>query len=32
MEASDESKRQGGVSVTLESVLDKAQAEVAARK
>ncbi|NOY30325.1 MAG: Gfo/Idh/MocA family oxidoreductase [Planctomycetes bacterium] len=32
MEAADESKRQGGVSVTLESVLTKARAEVAARK
>ncbi len=32
MEAADESKRQGGVSVTLESVLAKARAEVAARK
>jgi hypothetical protein len=32
MEAADESKRQGGVPVTLESVLIKARAEVAARK
>ena len=32
MEAADESKRQGGVSVTLESVLAKARAEAAARK
>jgi len=32
MEAADESKRQGGVPVTLESVLIKARAELAARK
>jgi len=32
MEAADESKRQGGMPVTLESVLAKARAEVAARK
>ena len=32
MEAADASKRQGGVPVTLESVLSKAQAEVAARR
>jgi len=32
MEAADESKRQGGVAVTLESVLAKARAEVTARK
>lgn len=32
MEAADESKRQGGVPVSLESVLDKARAEVAARQ
>ena len=31
MEAADESKRQGGKPVTLESVLDKARKEVAAR-
>ncbi len=31
MEAADESKRQGGKPVTLESVLAKAKAEVAAR-
>ncbi len=31
MEAADESKRQGGKPVTLESVLEKARAEVAAR-
>ncbi len=32
MEAADESKRQGGAPVTLESVIAKARAEVAARK
>jgi len=32
MEAADESKRQGGVPVTLASVLAKARAEVAARQ
>jgi predicted dehydrogenase len=32
MEAADESKRQDGVPVSLESVLDKARAEVAARQ
>ena len=32
MEAADESKRQGGAPVTLESVLAKARAEVAARQ
>jgi len=32
MEAADESKRQGGVPITLESVMAKARAEVAARK
>lgn len=32
MEAADESKRQGGRPVTLESVLEKARAEVAARQ
>ena len=32
MEAADESKRQGGLPVTLESVLVKARAEVAARQ
>lgn len=29
MEAADESKRQGGISVTLESVLEKAKAAAA---
>jgi hypothetical protein len=32
MEAADESKRQGGVPITLKSVLNKARAEVAARQ
>jgi len=32
MEAADESKRQGGIPITLESVLTKARAEMAARK
>jgi predicted dehydrogenase len=32
MEAADESKRQGGVPITLESVLTKAHAEAAARR
>jgi len=32
MEAADESKRQGGVPVTLESVLQKARAENARRQ
>jgi len=32
MEAADQSKRQGGAPITLESVLAKARAEVAARK
>jgi len=31
MEAADASKRQGGVPVTIESVLEKARAEVARR-
>ena len=32
MEAADESKRQGGAPVSLESVLAKARAEAAARR
>ena len=32
MEAADESKRQGGLPVTLESVLVKARADVSARR